>query len=247
MRVRLSSFVCSYCIVSGFRNFLVGNALKVTSGTRHEASTLSSDKILCRTTEKELRERGFEYVIGVDEAGRGPLAGPVVVASVVALKPSVIQRTADSKKLNAKVREEIFLEISANPQDYLVDIEVVNHNVIDEINILEATLQGMRTSINRLVSTNSLDEHKCYALVDGNKTPTHGHVSIRAVVRGDALIYPIALASVVAKVTRDELMVQFDREYPGYGFAKHKGALSPCLQSYSYFLSYFHTEDINCT
>lgn len=251
MRIRLNSLLCSYCILSGVKKFQPGNALKGISGTRREASTLSSDKILFRTTEKELRERGFEYVIGVDEAGRGPLAGPVVVASVIALSPSVIQRAADSKKLSAKVREEIYFDISGNQQGYLVDVEVVNHNIIDEINILEATLQGMRVSINRLISTHFLDELKCYALVDGNKTPPRAHVPVRAVVRGDALIYPIALASIVAKVTRDELMVRFDTEYPGYGFAKHKGALSPDMHMHmhihSYLYFHYHVEQMNFT
>ena len=135
------------------------------------------------------------------------------------------QKAADSKTLSAKVREEIYNEIRSNQQDFLVDVEIVDHKVVDELNILEATMLGMQTSINRVVTTNSLDPMKCYALVDGNKTPAKVDVTTRAVVRGDALIYPIALSSIVAKVVRDQLMAKYDKDYPGYGFAKHKGQL----------------------
>ena len=153
-------------------------------------------------------------VAGVDEAGRGPLAGPVVAAAVV-LDPTVrIAGLADSKRLSARHRAELDLEIRERALSCAV--ARVGADVIDAVNILQATMQAMREAVARLEV--SPDE----VLVDGNRCPVLP-CPARAVVRGDASVAVIGAASILAKVARDREMIEMDRRYPEYGFARHKG------------------------
>lgn len=157
---------------------------------------------------------GFSVVCGVDEAGRGPLAGPVCAAAVI-LPPDIqIEGLNDSKKLTDKKRRELFDVITAQAVSYAVAF--CDEKVIDEINILQATFRAMRQAVE------SLDVRPELALVDGNRAADFG-VPVRTIVKGDSLSASIAAASILAKVSRDRLMEQYDGTYPQYGFAVHKG------------------------
>lgn len=164
--------------------------------------------------ENQLLEAGNKLIGGIDEAGRGPLAGPVVVAGVIMLlgESDLIDGVNDSKKLSAKKRDKLYDEILAKAID--VQVAVVDNKTIDEINILNATKQGMLQCIE------GFSEVDC-VLIDAVKLDTS--VRTLSIVHGDALSYSIAAASIVAKVTRDRMMEEFDKSYPQYGFAKHKG------------------------
>lgn len=163
--------------------------------------------------------RSTRLVAGVDEAGRGPLAGPVVVAAVVLDPRWPLEGLADSKALSPQRREALYAQITASALDYQVC--VIEVDVIDRINILQATLTGMRECILRLVQR----PHR--VLIDGNQVPRSLPCTARAVVGGDALEPCISAASILAKVTRDRHMGELDRRYPGYGFADHKGYGTP--------------------
>lgn len=164
--------------------------------------------------EKEINEQGYEFVCGIDEAGRGPLAGPVYAACVILPKGCVINGINDSKKLSEKKREQLFDEIIEKAVAY--NIASVDEKIIDEINILNAT---------HLAMNNALDGMKIkpdYALIDGNsiknmKTPH------QTIVKGDAKSISIAAASILAKVARDRYITEISEKYPEYEFAKHKG------------------------
>ena len=160
------------------------------------------------------RSGAGRLVAGVDEAGRGPLAGPVVAAAVI-LDPLVrIEGLADSKRLSAQRRAELDLEIRESALSCAV--AGVGVDVIDAINILQATMQAMREAVARL------DPSPEEVLVDGNRCPELPYPA-RAVVRGDASVAEISAASILAKVARDREMIEMDRRYPEYGFARHKG------------------------
>lgn len=157
----------------------------------------------------------IQYICGIDEAGRGPLAGPVVVASVIMPKESMIEGVNDSKKVSEKKREELYDKIIEEAITYGVGI--IDEKVIDEINILEATKKGLTTSLQELKVKPNL------ILVDAlNRIDTLG-ISYQSIIKGDALCYSISCASIIAKVTRDRIMRQWDEIYPMYGFEKHKG------------------------
>lgn len=171
-------------------------------------------------TEKSYFDKGFRLIGGVDEAGRGPLAGPVVAACVVVgpdfkIDSSDLELIADSKKLTAKKREYLFHIIKEKA--LAVEIGVVNNETIDKINILQASFLAMRRAIKKL----PLEPD--YIILDGGfkipklKTPQS------AIIRGDATVWTIAAASIIAKVSRDWMMTEIDKEYPQYQFAKHKG------------------------
>ncbi len=164
--------------------------------------------------ENRLLEAGNKLIGGIDEAGRGPLAGPVVVAGVIMPlgESDLIDGVNDSKKLSAKKRDKLYDEILAKAID--VQVAVVDNKTIDEINILNATKQGMLQCIE------GFSEVDC-VLIDAVKLDTS--VRTLSIVHGDALSYSIAAASIVAKVTRDRMMEEFDKSYPQYGFTKHKG------------------------
>lgn len=159
-------------------------------------------------------DRGIQYICGVDEAGRGPLAGPVCAAAVI-LPPNLeIPGLNDSKKLSDKKRRELYPVIMEQAVAY--SIAFVDHDQIDEINILQATLLAMEKSIQGLSVTPQL------ALIDGNRAKDFG-VPSETVIHGDSLSASIAAASVLAKVTRDDCMLKMAQQYPGYGFEVHKG------------------------
>lgn len=169
--------------------------------------------------EREYYEAGIYAVCGVDEAGRGPLAGPVYAAAVV-LPPEIeIPGLNDSKKISGKKRELLFDEIRACANAYC--ISCASAQEIDEINILEAAMLAMRRAVEGLSAVPEL------VLADGNRNPAPLYagqpVACIPVVKGDALSASIAAASILAKVSRDRFMLEMARKYPGYGFEQHKG------------------------
>jgi ribonuclease HII len=153
-------------------------------------------------------------VAGVDEAGRGPLAGPVVAAAVILDPDNIPDGIADSKALDADVRRDLYNKILATSR---VGVGVASVEVIDSENILNASLRAIADAVADLPCKPKL------VLVDGNKVPPRLRCPSRAIVRGDAKCLSIAAGSIVAKVTRDAMMVELAREFPGYGFEKHKG------------------------
>ncbi len=160
-------------------------------------------------------EAGYGLICGVDEADRGPLAGPVCAAAVILPKGLEIEGLNDSKKLSEKRREALFDVIKEKALAY--GIAFASHEEIDEINILQATFLAMKRAVEALEIKPDL------ALVDGNREPDLGGIPVKTIVKGDSLSANIAAASILAKVTRDRLMVAMDEEYPAYGFAIHKG------------------------
>ena len=164
--------------------------------------------------EYELKSQGFSAVCGVDEAGRGPLCGPVVAAAVILPEGLYIEGLNDSKKLTEKKREKLFDEICNSAIAYAIAESTVEE--INETNILEATLLAMRRAIT------SLPVKADFALIDGNVSKDFP-LPAKAVIHGDAISPSIAAASILAKVTRDRACVALDKLYPHYGIAKHKG------------------------
>lgn len=160
------------------------------------------------------RVNGIKLIAGVDEAGRGPLAGPVVAASVVFSPDEFIEGVNDSKKLKENEREKYYLMIVN--QALAFSVSVVQHNEIDEINILQASLKAMKNSVNKLNIKPDL------ILIDGNKV-FHSDIKTKAVVKGDGKSFSIAAASIIAKVTRDKIMKELDAEYPVYNWKQNKG------------------------
>jgi len=164
--------------------------------------------------EESFYEKGYELICGVDEAGRGPLAGPVCAAAVILPKYVDIPGLNDSKKLSDKKRRELFPVIKENALSYAICF--ADEKEIDEINILQATLTAMERAITELKIKPDL------ALIDGNRNKDFG-VPSETVVKGDSRSASIAAASVLAKVTRDDLMLEMADKFPGYGFEIHKG------------------------
>ncbi len=165
--------------------------------------------------ERELWERGFSFIAGVDEAGRGPLAGPVVAAAVAVRSSEVaFPDVFDSKQLSAKKRLELRNALLASP-DFIVSVEEICAEEIDSINILRATHKAMAGALAKIAGVQ-------FALVDG--LPAKGlPCPHKAIVKGDSRSALVAAASIVAKVRRDELMDEFAFQFPGYGFERHKG------------------------
>ena len=164
--------------------------------------------------ENALSEQGYSAVCGVDEAGRGPLAGPVYAAAVILKPDSEFEGLDDSKKLTEKKREILFEQIIKEAVAY--KIVAVDHKTIDELNILNATMLAMKTAVE------GLSVPADYALIDGNKTPQLS-ISSQYVIGGDAKVKSIAAASILAKVSRDRYMLELSEKYPQYQFEKHKG------------------------
>ena len=165
--------------------------------------------------ERELLRNGCGIIAGVDEAGRGPLAGPVVAAAVVLDLANIPAGLNDSKKLSEKQREVLFDVILKSAR--AVSIASVNAETIDQINILQATMLAMRNAVHGLCLTAD------HVLIDGNRIPNHLPCPATALVKGDQHSVSIAAASIVAKVTRDRLMVNAGLVYPQFGFESHKG------------------------
>lgn len=164
--------------------------------------------------ENESYKNGYSCVCGVDEAGRGPLAGPVFAAAVVLPKDFIIEGVNDSKKLTEKKREEFFGIIKEKSLDY--SIASASETEIDEVNILNATFLAMKRAIEKLKIKPD------FALIDGNRLPKLG-IDAKSVIKGDSLSESIAAASILAKVERDKYMLKMSKIYPEYFFEKHKG------------------------
>lgn len=177
--------------------------------------------------ENEAKARNFKFIIGVDEAGRGPLAGPVVAAAVMLTNQVIDHPIRDSKKLSAKMRESAFQEITEKTK---FGIGVISESVIDQVNILQATYLAMNRAVEQLLfncdQSDQIDinqkDNVCL-LIDGNRFKTAIPCTYRCIVKGDSLSYSIACASIVAKVFRDRLLLAYDKIYPMYGFRQHKG------------------------
>lgn len=165
--------------------------------------------------ENNYYNKGLEYIAGVDEAGRGPLAGPVVAAAVILPKDAVILGINDSKKLSLIKREEFFEII--NKEALSISIGIIDPQTIDRINILQATFKAMRKAIDGLSIRPDM------ILVDGNNSITDISIPQKKIIKGDQKSISIAAAAIVAKVTRDRLMDEFHKLYNDYGFNKHKG------------------------
>ena len=168
-----------------------------------------------KSMEKELYNKGFEYICGIDEAGRGPLAGPVVVAGVIMPKDSMIEGVNDSKKVSEKKREKLYDVILEEALSY--SVAIIGQDVIDEINILNATKQGVTKVVEELEVKPNL------ILVDALTHINTKGIPYDSIIKGDAKCYNIAAASIIAKVTRDRIMREWDEIYPQYGFINHKG------------------------
>ncbi len=165
--------------------------------------------------EKKGYENGYKYIAGIDEAGRGPLAGPVVAAAVILPEGCLIEGVNDSKKLSEKKREKLYDDIVQNATAWGVGI--VDNNVIDEINILNATRRAMHMAIEELKVKPD------YILIDAEKKVDTNGIPYLPIIKGDALSISIGAASIIAKVTRDRMMREYDKIFPMYGFEKHKG------------------------
>ena len=165
--------------------------------------------------ELSAKEKGYKFVCGVDEAGRGPLAGPVCAAAVILPEGREIEGLNDSKKLTEKKREQLFDVIIEKAVAYCVAFGSVEE--IEEHNILNATYIAMNRAVD------GLSQKADFALVDGNRVPKGISVPCETVVKGDAKSCSIAAASILAKVTRDRLLLEYAEKYPEYGFEKHKG------------------------
>lgn len=165
--------------------------------------------------EKAAVSSGFNTVCGVDEAGRGPLAGPVCAAAVILPEDTVIEGLDDSKKLSEKKRERLYDEITEKAVAYCVAYGTLEE--IESVNILEATFLAMNRAID------GLKVKPDFAIIDGNRVPKGIKIPCATLVKGDSKSMSVAAASVLAKVTRDRLMLTYDEKYPQYNFKKHKG------------------------
>lgn len=165
--------------------------------------------------EKKCYNDGYKYIAGIDEAGRGPLAGPVVAAAVILPKDCLIEGVNDSKKLSESKREKLYTEITEKAIAW--GVGVVDNNTIDELNILNATRRAMHTAVE------TLQVKPDYILIDAEKKVDTNGIPYLPIIKGDALSISIAAASIIAKVTRDRMMYEYDEIFPMYGFGKHKG------------------------
>ena len=165
--------------------------------------------------EKDLYSKGFNNICGIDEAGRGPLAGPVVVAGVIMPKDSMIEGINDSKKVSEKKREKLYDLIIEEAISY--SVAIIGQDVIDDINILNATKEGVTKVVD------GLDVKPDLIIIDALDHINTRGIPYEPIIKGDAKCYNIAAASILAKVTRDRIMREWDEVYPQYGFVQHKG------------------------
>ena len=169
--------------------------------------------------EKKLWQQGFKYVVGLDEAGRGPLAGPVVAAAVLIKSDikNLLKGINDSKKLSSKKREDFYNIITANP-NIEWGIGIVSEKVIDKINILEATKMAMEIALQQVQDKQKPD----FLILDGN-FKINSYIPQKSIIAGDQKVISISAASIIAKVARDRIMEKYAKKYPKYKFDKHKG------------------------
>ena len=165
--------------------------------------------------EKDLHTKGFKNICGIDEAGRGPLAGPVVIAGVIMPEDSMIEGVNDSKKVSEKKRELLYDKIIEEAISY--SVAIIGQDVIDEINILNATKKGLTNVVE------GLDVKPDLIIVDALEHIDTKGIPYESIIKGDAKCYSISAASILAKVTRDRIMREWDLVYPQYGFSSHKG------------------------
>ena len=165
--------------------------------------------------EQRLYKLGYQHIAGIDEAGRGPLAGPVVAAACILPCDFLLSHLNDSKQLSSKQRDELFAEITSDSR-IVYGIGIVSVDRIEEINILRATFEAMQESVVKL------SRRPEYLLIDGNQLPAFNYPK-EGIVHGDAVSISIAAASIIAKVTRDRIMIEEAARWPQYGFAQHKG------------------------
>ena len=170
---------------------------------------------MLKEIEKDLHTKGFKNICGIDEAGRGPLAGPVVIAGVIMPEDSMIEGVNDSKKVSEKKREKLYDLIIEEAISY--SVAIIGQDVIDEINILNATKSGVTKVIDELEIKPDL------IIVDALEKINTRQIPYESIIKGDAKCYSIAAASILAKVTRDRIMREWDKVYPQYGFITHKG------------------------
>jgi len=177
--------------------------------------------------EKQIKEKGFSIIIGIDEAGRGPLAGPVVAAAVSLHNYHFQNKIADSKKLTANARDRAYDEILQNAH---VGVGIISEVLIDSINILQSTFLAMEKAVEDLITHLPDDEmyypdvaSQVYLLIDGNRFKSSLPYHYETVIDGDDKCLSIACASIIAKVTRDRILCRYDQIYPQYGFKNHKG------------------------
>lgn len=168
--------------------------------------------------ELSIKDEGFDHIIGIDEAGRGPLAGPVVAGAVLIRDYRFTSKIADSKKISARQREAAFHEILENAA---VGVGIISETVIDRINILEATYLAMNNAAAKVLQ--EAGHGRSCLLVDGNRFKSDLPADYKTVTAGDSKSFSIACASIVAKVIRDRILTAYDQIYPEYGFKQHKG------------------------
>ncbi len=161
-----------------------------------------------------IESKDLKYICGIDEAGRGPWAGPVVAAAVILNPNNIPEGLNDSKKLSEAKRNKLFEEIKTNAIDY--NIAFIDTEIIDNINILQATFKAMSQA------ATGLKTKPQFLIIDGNRDPKIG-IETQTIIKGDGKSFSIAAASILAKVARDKYMEEIDKEFPQYGFAKHKG------------------------
>ena len=169
--------------------------------------------------EENLYKEGIKYICGIDEAGRGPLAGPVVVGAVVMPRDSMLEFVNDSKKVTAKRREKLYEEIKKEAIAY--GIGIIPQEEIDKVNILNATKEGLHTALGGVIE--KLKTKPGIVIVDALREIDTFGITYESIIKGDATCYTISCASILAKVTRDRIMEEWDKIYPEYKFAKHKG------------------------
>lgn len=169
--------------------------------------------------ERKFKRLGYDFIIGVDEAGRGPLAGPVVAAAVNLKRSTFKNRIDDSKKLTPLSREKAFLELTDKTH---FGLGIVNEQIIDSINIEQATRLAMERAVSELLHKLKSEHRRIHILIDGNIKPVL-EFPYTNIIKGDARSKSIASASIIAKVTRDRIMLVYDKIYPQYGFRQHKG------------------------
>ena len=205
---------------------LRGLSMPKAKKAKKEASEERILESLPRSVEQKAAG-SFKYIIGVDEAGRGPLAGPVVAAACMIENGISIEGIIDSKQTKEEDREKTF-EVLVHHPSVKYGVSVVSHTEIDEVNILQATMNAMKRATDELLSKISkskskIDPEDIIALIDGNRVPLDMPVESKYVIKGDGSIFSIAAASIIAKVTRDRIMVELDKKYPHYNLAQHKG------------------------
>ena len=188
-----------------------------------KAFSFVSDDAQIGDIEQNLRKEGFEFVIGVDEVGRGPLAGPVTATAVLIslVDLSWCQNLNDSKKLSSKKRQQLQPIIRTNA--LAIEIEHADPDEIAEKNILWASIAAMKRAVLRILASHQFGDKKTCILVDGNRKLPISFPHQFAIIKGDGRCFSIAAASIIAKEIRDAIMINYDAIYPGYGFKRHKG------------------------